>query len=52
MGEKIMIKNIIIIALVIYVITKLGMSMEDILNYLQSTLDKLQELLYYMKERI
>ena len=44
-----MIKNIIIIALVITVITKLGMSMEDILNYLQSTLDKLQELLYYMK---
>ena len=47
-----MIKNIIIIALVIFVITKLNVSANDMLDWVQSMLDKVQELLYIMKEKV
>jgi hypothetical protein len=52
MGEKVMFKNIIIIALVIFVYQNSSMSGEDFINYLQTTLDNLQELLYNMKEKV
>jgi len=47
-----MIKNIIIIALVIFVITKLNVSANDMLDWVQSMLDKIQELVYIMKEKV
>jgi len=47
-----MIKNIIIVALVIFVYQQTSMTGEDIFAFLQSTLDKLQELLYIMKEKV
>ena len=47
-----MIKNIIIVALVIFVYQQTSMTGEDIVVFLQSTLDKMQELLYIMKEKV
>jgi hypothetical protein len=47
-----MIKNIIIIALVIFVITKLNVTPNDMLDWVQSMLDKIQELVYIMKEKV
>jgi len=47
-----MIKNIIIIALVIFVFTKMDVSTEQVVDTMQSGLDKLQELLYIMKEKV
>jgi hypothetical protein len=47
-----MIKNIIIIALVIFVFTKMDVSTEQVVDAMQSGLDKLQELLYIMKEKV
>jgi len=47
-----MIKNIIIITLVIFVFTRMDVSMADVLNAMQSGLDKVQELLYIMKEKV
>ena len=47
-----MIRNIIIIALVVFIITKTDIGFADVINMAQSTLDKLQELLYIMKEKV
>ena len=47
-----MIKNIIIVALVIIVYKETSLSGEDMFAFLQGTLDKLQELLYIMKEKV
>ena len=52
MGGKIMIRNLVIIALVVFIFTKTDVSGADIINVAQSTLDKLQELLYIMKEKV
>ena len=47
-----MIRNIIIIALVVFIITKTDISTADVIDVAQSTLDKLQELLYIMRENV
>jgi len=47
-----MIKNLIIIALVVFVIHKTDVSLSDILDYIQIGIDKLQELVYSMKEKV
>ena len=48
MGGKIMIRNLIIIALVLVIVYEV--SSEDALGYVQSTLDFLQELIYNVRE--
>ena len=48
MGGEIMIRYIIIIALVVVILY--DVSSEDAWNYVQSTLDFLQELLYNVRE--
>ena len=45
-----MIKNVIIIALLVALVT--GVSKTEALNYVQMALDKSQELLYYVKENV
>ena len=47
-----MIKNIIIIALVIFAYQQSSLSGEQMVEFAQSMLDKLQELLYIMKEKV
>jgi len=47
-----MIKNLIIIALIVFVIQKTDVSLSDILDYIQIGIDKLQELVYSMKEKV
>lgn len=47
-----MIKNIVIVALVIFVIKETNISTEQVVDSMQSGLDKLQELLYIMKENV
>ena len=48
MGGKIMIRNLIIIALVLVIVYEV--SSDDALSYVQSTLDFLQDLVYSVKE--
>ena len=48
MGGKVMIRNLIIIALVLVIVYEV--SSEDALGYVQSTLDFLDNLVYTMKE--
>ena len=48
MGGKIMIRNLIIVALVLVIVYEV--SSEDALGYVQSTLDFLQELIYNVRE--
>lgn len=52
MGGKIMIKNIIIVALLIILVSRTDMSLQDFLDYAQIGLDKIQELLYTMKRSV
>ena len=51
MGDK-MIKNLIIIALIAIIVTQTDIGFNDILNYIQITLDKLQELVYNIKSEV
>ena len=51
MGGK-MIKNLIIIALIAIIVTQTDIGFNDILNYIQITLDKLQELVYNIKSEV
>ena len=48
MGGKIMIRNLIIVALVLVIVYEV--SSADALGYVQSTLDFLQDLVYSVKE--
>ena len=48
MGGKVMIRNLIIIALVLVIVYEV--SSDDALSYVQSTLDFLQDLVYSVKE--
>ena len=48
MGGKIMIRNLIIVALVLVIVYEV--SSDDALAYVQSTLDFLQDLVYSVKE--
>lgn len=50
MGDKIMIKNIIIISLVFVVVT--GMSGQEFLDYISMGLDKAQQLVYNVKSEV
>jgi len=45
-----MIKNIIIVALLLVIFT--GVTSEQALEYVQMTLDKSQEVLYYVQESV
>ena len=47
-----MIKNLIIIALIAIIVTQTDIGFNDILNYIQITLDKLQELVYNIKSEV
>ena len=51
MGGK-MIKNLIIIALIAIIVTQTDIGFNDILNYIQITLDKVQELVYTIKSEV
>ena len=51
MGDK-MIKNLIIIALIAIIVTQTDIGFNDILNYIQITLDKLQEIVYNIKSEV
>ena len=51
MGDK-MIKNLIIIALIAIIVTQTDIGFNDILNYIQITLDKLQEIVYTIKSEV
>ena len=48
MGGKIMIRNLVIVALVLVIVY--DVSSDQALGYVQSTLDFLQELIYSVKE--
>jgi hypothetical protein len=48
MGGQIMIRNLIIVALVLIIV--MDVSSDQVLNYVQSTLDFLQQLIYDVKE--
>ena len=48
MGGQIMIRNLIIVALVLIIV--MDISSDQVLNYVQSTLDFLQQLIYDVKE--
>lgn len=47
-----MIKNIIILFLVVFVFTQTDLTGSDMIAYAQSSIDKLQELLYYVEESV
>jgi len=47
-----MIKNIIIVALVIFVFTQTDVTVDQVFDAVQSGLDKMKELLYIMKEKV
>ena len=47
-----MIKNLIIIALITIIVTQTDIGFNDILNYVQIGLDKLQEIVYTMKRSV
>ena len=51
MGGK-MIKNLIIIALIAIIVTKTDVDFNDILNYIEITLDKVQEIVYNIKSKV
>ena len=51
MGDK-MIKNLIIIALIAIIVTQTDIGFNDILNYIQITLDKLQEIVYNIRSEV
>lgn len=47
-----MIKNLIIIALIAIIVTQTDIGFNDILNYIQITLDKVQEIVYNIKSEV
>jgi len=47
-----MIKNIIIVFLLVFVITQTDVTFTQVVNYAQSTVDKVQELIYYVRENV
>lgn len=47
-----MIKNIIIIALVVLLITKTNVTINEVLEYIQLGLDKAQQLVYTIKSEV
>jgi len=47
-----MIKNLIIIALIAIIVTQTDVGFNDILNYIQMGLDKVQEIVYTMKRSV
>ena len=47
-----MIKNLIIIALIAIIVTQTDIGFNDILNYVQMGLDKLQEIVYSIKRSV
>ena len=47
-----MIKNLIIIALITIIVTQTDIGFNDILNYVQMGLDKLQEIVYSIKRSV
>ena len=47
-----MIKNLIIIALITIIVTQTDIGFNDILNYVQIGLDKLQEIVYSIKRSV
>jgi hypothetical protein len=47
-----MIKNIIIIALVVLLITKTNVTINEVLEYIQLGLDKAQQLVYNIKSEV
>jgi len=47
-----MIKNLIIIALIAIIVTQKDISFNDILNYIQITLDKVQEIVYNIRSEV
>ena len=47
-----MVKNVIILFLLVFVFTQTDLTGEDMLEFAQSTVDKMQELIYYMKEKV
>lgn len=51
MGGK-MIKNLIIIALIAIIVTQTDVDFKDILNYIQITLDKAQEIVYNIRSEV
>ena len=51
MGDK-MIKNLIIIALIAIIVTQTDIGFNDILNYIQITLDKVQEIVYNIRSEV
>jgi hypothetical protein len=51
MGGK-MIKNIIIIALITIIVTQTDIGFTDIINYIEIGLDKLQEIVYTIKNEV
>ena len=51
MGGK-MIKNLIIIALIAIIVTQTDIRFNDILNYIQITLDKVQEIVYNIRSEV
>ena len=51
MGGK-MIKNLMIIALIAIIVTQTDIGFNDILNYIQITLDKVQEIVYNIRSEV
>ena len=51
MGGK-MIKNLIIIAQIAIIVTQTDIGFNDILNYIQITLDKVQEIVYNIRSEV
>jgi hypothetical protein len=51
MGGK-MIKNLIIIGLFTIVVTQTDIGINDVFNYVELALDKLQEMVYTMKRSV
>ena len=47
-----MIKNLIIIALITIIVTQTDIGFNDILNYVQIGLDKLQEIVYNVQSEV
>lgn len=47
-----MIKNLIIIALIAIIVTQTDIGFNDILNYIQITLDKVQEIVYNIRSEV
>jgi hypothetical protein len=47
-----MIKNIIIIALVVLLVNKTDITISDVLEYIQSGLDNVQQMVYNIKSEV